>query len=131
MNASSLAKHNPSIGEWIKLNTQRIKDAGIRSARLDCLILLEQRLPRNRASMLAHLDDELTDEQLKKLNNDILLRIQHIPTPYITGSSEFYGRQFSVSDAVLVPRPETEDMITLLKTLPVPKTIIDVGTGTG
>ena len=128
---NNTAQSKPTIGEWLRANTKRLEAASISSARLDCLILLEQRLPSNRAHMLAHLDDVLTDDVLVKLHNDIELRLQHKPVQYLTGFSEFYGRQFIVSDAVLVPRPETEDIITLLKTMPAPKTIIDVGTGSG
>lgn len=123
--------NNPTVGAWLATNTKLLEAANIRSARLDCVILLEQRLPHNRAQILAHLDDPLTDEQLQKLTNDIALRLQHKPVQYIVGFSEFYGRNFFVSEDVLVPRPESEGIISLLKLVPAPATIIDVGTGSG
>jgi release factor glutamine methyltransferase len=124
---------NPTVGQWLLLNTKQLSEAGIRSARLDCVILLEHRLNLGRASILAHLDDTLTDEVLKKLTNDIALRVQHKPIQYITGYTEFYGRKFFVSENVLVPRPESESIISLLKLLPNNSlsTIIDIGTGSG
>ena len=131
MNANSSAVNNHTVGEWLATNTKLLEQAGIRSARLDCFILLEQRLPHDRAKILAHLDAELTDEIRKQLDSDIQLRLQHIPTQYIIGYGEFYGRQFIVSPDVLVPRPESESLISLLKTLPTPATIVDVGTGSG
>lgn len=131
MNANLSVASKLTVGEWLALNTKRLESAGIRSARLDCFILLEQRVSHGRASILAHLNDVLTDEVLVKLNNDISLRLQHKPVSYITGVKEFYGRQFIVSEHVLVPRPESESIITLLKTLPVAGTIIDVGCGSG
>jgi release factor glutamine methyltransferase len=56
--------------------------------------------------------------------------MKHEPLAYIRGKQEFYGRDFSVSPAVLTPRPETESMINLLLR-DNPAKIIDVGTGSG
>ncbi|MEM9988092.1 MAG: peptide chain release factor N(5)-glutamine methyltransferase [Pseudomonadota bacterium] len=54
------------------------------------------------------------------------------PMAYIRGSQEFYGRDFSVSPAVLIPRPETEMLIdATLQLSPLPTSIVDLGTGSG
>ena len=63
-------------------------------------------------------------------------QIQHIidqtgkPLAYVEGFAYFYGRKFKVDQNVLIPRPETEDIINLAKPLK-PTTILDVGTGSG
>lgn len=54
------------------------------------------------------------------------------PLAYILGYKDFYGRRFSVSRSVLIPRPESEAIIDLAKSLkPKPQKILDVGTGSG
>ena len=59
------------------------------------------------------------------------LRVIRVPLAYIVGHREFYGRLFKVTPSVLIPRPETEDIVTLMQGLPPAHTIIDVGTGSG
>ena len=71
-------------------------------------------------------------EQMESL----LIRLSNFePLQYITKQAEFYGREFEVSPSVLVPRPESEEMINLLlKLVPrddQPRTLIDIGTGSG
>ena len=119
------------IANWLSQNTSLLESNNIQTARLDCLVLLEDTLGKNRASILAHLDDLLSSEQLSLLTNKISDRLKHIPLAYIRGHAEFYGRTFMVNDDVLVPRPESETIIDQLKKLPATATIIDVGTGSG
>lgn len=60
-------------------------------------------------------------------------RTNRLPLAYITGTKEFFGRDFTVNPHVLIPRPETETLIELLAGLPAPNNtrLIDVGTGSG
>lgn len=110
-----------------------LEDAGISTARLDVLVLLEDSLNRDRAQLLAHPEIELTNEQIGVLNEQIRRRSRHIPLAYIRGKTEFYGREFIVNDYVLEPRPESETMIDTLKNLPHigRSAIIDIGCGSG
>ncbi len=122
------------IAEFQKNAERRLKQAGIGSARLDTLILLEDLLHKERGWILAHPEAEITDVQAKKLLRKVERRAKHVPLAYIRGHSEFYGRRFKVNRHVLEPRPESETMITLLKsTVPGsrPWKIADVGTGNG
>lgn len=122
-----------SVGSFLTQATARLTAAGIPSARLDTLILLEDSLSRERSWLLAHPETELTAAQQTKLEKQLARRQQHEPLAYIRGFSEFYGRQFKVNKNVLEPRPESETMIELLKSLklPVRPKIADVGTGSG
>lgn len=124
------------IQTWLKNSIPTLKEAEIDSARLDCLVLLENTLKKRRDWILAHDDELLSQSQLEELNKSITQRESHIPLAYIIGSKEFYGRSFTVSEDVLIPRPESEDMITLLLSLPLSSygknpIILDIGTGSG
>lgn len=122
-----------SYGQWIIVATKKLKAASIGTARLDALILLEDATGLDRSHLLADTDTKLTDEQLKLLNKYVKDRADHIPLAYIRGKTEFYGREFMVDKYVLEPRPESETMIELLKTLSLPKhpLIADIGSGSG
>lgn len=119
--------------EFLGNATKTLNQAGVTSARLDCLILLEDCLGLDRAVILAHPETEISAPQLARLNKQITQRVKHTPLAYIRGKAPFYGREFEVNEHVLVPRPETETMIEMLKKLPLPATpvIADIGTGTG
>src|SRR6185295_9493236 len=105
-----------TVGEFLNEATATLKQAGVESPRLDTLILLEDALKEDRAVILAYLENELPEPTLTDLRNKIKARAQQIPLAYIRGHAPFYGREFFVTEHVLVPRPETEAMITLLVT---------------
>ena len=85
--------------------------------------------------MLAHPEAVLTLEQTTALEDTLQQLIASTPLPYIIGEWAFYGRQFTVTPAVLIPRPETELLIDLalsyLQENPTRQTVLDVGTGSG
>jgi release factor glutamine methyltransferase len=116
---------------------RRLEAAEVPTARLDVLVLLEDALGVNRAHLLAHPDMEIAEDTQKLLNSQLARRAGHEPLAYVRGRTEFYGREFVVSTAVLEPRPESETMIELLKihvselNNSTPLTIVDVGTGSG
>jgi release factor glutamine methyltransferase len=128
-----------NLNRVLAASQAKLEAAGISSARLDSLILLEDMLHRDRSWLLAHPEVNLTPLQLKRLDRKLERRAQHVPLAYIRGHTEFYGRKFKVNRHVLEPRPESETMIELLKKLvgSRPKTvdssiaIADVGTGNG
>jgi release factor glutamine methyltransferase len=122
-----------SIGQFIARAGKTLSDAGIETSRLDILVILEDVLGKNRALILAHSDDMLDAPTLSQLNKFIVQRKHHIPLAYIRGRAEFYGRNFIVNQDVLVPRPESESIIDLLRSLPVSsiKNVADLGTGSG
>lgn len=129
-----------TIGEWLQKTQIKLTQAGVASARLDSLILLEDTLGKDRAYLLAHLEINIDEPEATKLNRQINRRLHHEPLAYIRGKTEFYGRQFVVNKDVLVPRPETETMIDLLKQIMGGDRwkmedgkiqLIDMGTGSG
>jgi len=126
---------------WLRQAVQALEQAGIGTARLDALVLLEDVLAIDRARLLAEPEREITPEQAEKLTKLLSRRAAHEPLAYIRGHTEFYGRNFVITPAVLEPRPESETMIDLLKKLSgdgkiQPRNgqkllIGDVGTGSG
>lgn len=121
------------VDQWLQEATTRLEQAGIGTARLDVLVLLEDVLAKNRAIILAHPEQLLSEKQLVVLEQNVQRRCTHEPLAYIRGRIDFYGRQFRVTRDVLVPRPESETLIDQLKRLPLTPhiAIVDVGTGSG
>lgn len=122
-----------TVGDFLTDATAALTLAGIKTARLDCLVLLEDALNLERAHIIAHPEMPLADKAVHTLSTAVTKRAQHIPLAYIRGKVMFYGRVFVVSESVLVPRPETEAIIDLVKSLPITPTarIADIGTGSG
>ena len=124
-----------TVSFWLKNAAKSLKDAGISSARLDAELILANTLRKNRTYLHAHLDEEIDPRRVDIANARLDLRLDRVPMAYILGYKEFYGRKFTVSPAVLVPRPESEDMISLFLDATAgeieQKVLIDVGTGSG
>lgn len=105
------------VDDWLNAATTQLNAAGIGTARLDALILLEDISGKDRAWILANPDYELSTAQISKLKKLLTERSKHIPIAYLRGVTEFYTREFIITPAVLEPRPESEAMIDLLKKL--------------
>ncbi len=119
-----------SIAEWLFETMEKLGKAGVDAPRRDALVLLEDTINKNRAWVLAHPEHDLSGGVLKKVNTLIGRRINREPLAYIRGKAWFYKQFFAVTPDVMIPRPESEAFIDLLKELN-PKTIIDIGTGSG
>lgn len=125
-----------NISAWLKDATRQLKDIGIDSARLDAELILAETLRRSRIYLHGHLDEAVDPRRIDIAYARLDLRKDRVPLAYIIGHKEFYGREFSVSPHVLIPRPESEDMIHLLLEVSADDilsgaTLIDVGTGSG
>ena len=122
-----------TIQRWLIDATSTLVEAGVPSARLDALILLSDELGQTKAQLLAHDDELLSQEQFDNLEIKLQRRTAREPMAYIRGHQQFYGREFTVTPDVLIPRPETETLIELLGTLDVESlpTFVDIGTGSG
>lgn len=119
-----------TIAEWLVLSMIKLRDAGVDSPRRDCLVLLEDTIQKNRAWVVAHPEYKLSQKVIQKLDSLITRRANREPLAYIRGKTWFYGRFLEVSPSVLIPRPESENFIELLKDIK-PQKIIDIGTGSG
>ncbi|HYG10261.1 MAG TPA: peptide chain release factor N(5)-glutamine methyltransferase [Pyrinomonadaceae bacterium] len=123
------------IAEALTEASAALRAAGIREARLDARALLSHTLARDHAFLVAHSEDELEPHALALFRERILRRATGEPVQYITGRQEFYGLDFEVTPAVLIPRPETELLVEvalkLLRETEAAPLVCDVGTGSG
>ena len=79
------------------------------------------------------LQQEVTEEE-KQFVEEIYKKLaEHIPAQYIIGHAEFFGMQLKVDERVLIPRPETEELVDLILTENPEKNlkVLDIGTGSG
>ncbi len=101
---------------------------------LDARLLLEFALQKEHSYLLAHGDAPLLAEQEIHYCNLIRRAQKKEPIPYLTGSTNFLGLEFQVSPAVLIPRPETEQLVELALAWAQDRgriDVVDVGTGSG
>ncbi len=124
-----------NVSSWLK---QAVKNID----RLDAELILASTLHQDRIFLHAHPEFELNEEQQELANAQALRRQKAEPLAYILGYKEFYGRNFTVTPDVLIPRPETEAIIDIVKNylkaekpaehnLANTVKILDVGTGSG
>ena len=95
-------------------------------------MLLAHALQRERVWLFGHSTDELTELAWIHYGRYLHQRIAGKPTQYITKKQEFYGRDFTVSPDVLIPRPETEFLVSAaLERLRPGDRVLDIGCGSG
>lgn len=101
---------------------------------IDARVLLRHVLEVDDAWLVAHDRDTLTPGQIEKFAAVVVRRRAGEPVAYITGTREFFGLEFNVSPAVLIPRPETELLVewALERITPGANVrVLDLGTGSG
>lgn len=119
-----------TILDWLLVSMKKLVEAGADSPRRDCLVFIEDLLGKDRSWVNAHAEHELDIEQISVLDGQIKRRINREPLAYIRGKAWFYKRFFEVNPNVLIPRPESESFIELIKEIK-PETVVDIGTGSG
>jgi len=123
------------LGETLRNAIQSLSKQQVPSPRMNAELLLMFMLGCDRAYLYGHPERDLTDAESARYNDALTHRAQGIPAQYITGYQEFWGMDFLVSPAVLIPRPETEHVVErVLELFPgrdpsPPFRVVDVGTG--
>jgi release factor glutamine methyltransferase len=123
-----------TIIETINKAAARLSAHKVDNARWDAELLLCHVLGRDRAWLLAHIQDQIDEQSLRLYERVIDRRAVREPLQYITGKQEFWGLPFKVTPDVLIPRPETEFVVeATLKavSMAISPVIIDVCTGSG
>ena len=121
-----------SIAEVLREATQVLQNAGVPEARREAGSLLSFVIEKDRTFLIAHAEDELNYAQVDQFREVVERRATGEPLQYITGTQDFFGREFRVTPDVLIPRPETELLVEAALEVNNPRTLIcDVGTGSG
>ncbi len=123
-----------TIGSILKWTGQYFGDKGVESPRLDAEVLLSHILGKERIRLYVDFDQPLQPQELTAFRLAVKQRAARLPVAYITGRKEFMGLPFTVTPAVLIPRPDTEILVEAalerLKKVEQPK-LLDIGTGSG
>ncbi|WP_313121639.1 peptide chain release factor N(5)-glutamine methyltransferase, partial [Pantoea septica] len=116
---------------WLKRAVAALQ--GGESPKRDAEILLGHVTGKSRSWLVAFGETELLPEQLTRLDALLARRVQGEPVAHLIGEREFWSLPLRVSDATLIPRPDTEVLVEqALARLPAaPSRILDLGTGTG
>ncbi|MCC6326914.1 MAG: peptide chain release factor N(5)-glutamine methyltransferase [Acidobacteria bacterium] len=100
-----------SIASLLEAGSEVLRNAGIPDPRREASSLMEHAIGRRRAFILAHPEHVPGADEKSSYREFIRRRSDREPFHYITGVKEFFGLEFSVSPAVLIPRPETEILV--------------------
>ena len=113
---------------------RRLEAAQVAEARRNAEWLLGEVLHTGRAMLYAHPERPVSPEAAAAFEAMLARRLQNEPLQYVLGHADFYGLRLQVTPDVLIPRPETEqvveEVLRLLGAVPSPR-VLDVGTGSG
>jgi release factor glutamine methyltransferase len=122
------------LGDYLASISEKIKPFSDTPS-MDASVLLAGLLDKPRAWVIAHPEASLVSAERAVLENALKRLEAGEPLPYILGHWEFYGLEFLLNPATLIPRPETELLVEQalewLKDHPDRRRIADVGTGSG
>jgi release factor glutamine methyltransferase len=130
---ASASQGRAELLRTIDLAADRLRAAGVASARLDAELLLAWAAGASRADTIAG-NIELSRDTLARFEVAIGRRFRREPLAYIVGYKEFHSLEFEVSPAVLIPRPETETLVdAALKFVEtaIPARVLEIGAGSG
>ncbi len=122
-----------TVLEIIKRTTDFFVKREVESARLNAELLIGHALGLKRMQLYMQFERPLTEAELETIRPLVKRRGLREPLQYIVGSVEFCGLHLKVDRRALIPRPETEFLIELVKQHAVvpPSRILDLGTGSG
>ncbi|MFZ4506637.1 MAG: peptide chain release factor N(5)-glutamine methyltransferase [Fimbriimonas sp.] len=119
-----------NVGEWLNRATQALDSVGIESARLEAQVMVAHVTRTDRSWVAAHPEAEFPDLAAESM---LIRRCAREPLAYILGYREFWGRRFSVTSDVLIPRQDTETLVewALNRDGSDSSRVLDIGTGSG
>ena len=122
-----------TILDVLKKGALFLEQKGLPEARLNMEIMVAHELQLKRMELYLRFEQPLSEEQLTSLREKLKQRGQRIPLQHITGTVAFGNYEFRSDARALIPRPETEELVDLIKkqTFNKPARILDVGCGSG
>ncbi len=97
-----------TVGSACREAGLKLARAGIEAALLEAQVLMAFAVGKTREFVLVHPEQELETEAAAAFASMLGRRLSGEALSYITGQKEFFGHTFHITNAVLVPRPETE-----------------------
>lgn len=125
-----------SVFDAIRSGAERLRAAGIDTPELDAEVLMRHLLDQTQVEYFLHRNQPIAETTRHAFEALIDRRIERTSVAYLVGKREFMGLPFRVGPGVLVPRPETEELVTaaaawITRHERRRATIVDVGTGSG
>lgn len=118
--------------EAIILGEKNLQQADIADAKTDSWLLLAMACKIDHTYYYMHIDEEMSEEQVREFEVLIRKRAERVPLQYITGEQEFMGLTFHVNSNVLIPRQDTETLVEeALKVIKPGMKVMDMCTGSG
>lgn len=125
------------VRDALRFGIAKLEAAKTPSVALAAELLLMRALGRDRAWIYAHPEEGISPGKFSEYEALLAKRAAGVPTQYLTGTQEFWGLEFEVTPAVLIPRPETEHIVEVVlarlgeKGKQLETNIADIGTGSG
>lgn len=122
-----------SVVDLLEWTTEYFQQHGIPNPRLDAEVLLGHLLKKSRLQLYLHFEMPVFQEHLTPFRELIKKRIAHTPVSYLTNRKEFMSLDFYVDERVLIPRPETEQLVETILTAETENSqrLLEIGTGSG
>jgi release factor glutamine methyltransferase len=123
-----------TVGRLRDWTTQHLKSKGFESARLETELLLAHALGCSKMDLYVRNAEEPTEAERARFRELLKKRLEGAPVAHLLGKKEFFSLEFEVGPDVLIPRPDTEWLVTealaLAKPIEAPE-VLDIGTGSG
>lgn len=122
-----------TVLEVVKRTTGFLQDRGVESPRLNAELLVGHALGLKRMQLYLQFERPLTEPELEKIRPLVRRRAAREPLQYVLGEVAFRDLTLGVDPRVLIPRPETEQLVEMVlqhRTM-APATVLDLGTGSG
>jgi len=125
-----------TVGEALRWATRLLASSGLESPRFEAELLLTHVLGADRAGLQIGRDEPLPPVTLARVTDLVRRRAAHEPAAYLLGRRAFYDLDLYVAPGVLIPRPESEQLVEVAlswcRSHPdVCRRLVDVGTGSG
>lgn len=124
-------QEEPCFKDILDKGKEILKQAGTSDFNIDAWYLLEYITGMGRAEYFLKKNNTVPGETVAKYLKLINIRASHMPLQYITGSQEFMGLEFKVSEDVLIPRQDTETLVEYVLPFVNGKKVLDICTGSG
>lgn len=127
------AEAAPTVATILEEAARRLREAGVPDPRREAASILAFVLGTDRGGVVARKPDSVATGSAARFAELIALRALRTPLQHLEGRAEFRGLEFEVNADVLIPRPETEELVqaVLDAGLPEAARVADLGTGSG